>query len=44
MLNQVSHTAQSANACWCNKKVIVCFFASVREIIHWLKLVDYRPV
>ena len=19
-------------------------FASVREIIHWLKLVDYRPV
>ena len=44
MLNQVSHTAKSANACWCNKKVIVCFFASVREIIHWLKLVDYCPV
>ena len=24
-LNQVYHTAQSANACWCNKKVIVFF-------------------
>ena len=40
--HQISHNAQSAHACWCNKELYGC--AHIQDIIHSLKLVDYLPV
>ena len=40
-----SNIAQIVNGCWCNKTIMECMMcASVRKVIHSLKLVNYLRV